>query len=312
MNSSTPVAVDKATVLTSIYVVVEAILIQPHTVKALDRPGPLPPCSDAEIITVALYQELIGDPREDHFYRLQAKELRSYFPALPSRSRYNRRKRNLSWIILLVRQAVLVALGVDHMTSGSIDSAPVPVTGYKRDKNPAWSEVAAYGRCAAKAMKYYGCKLNTLVSPTGVVMDFALSAANHFDNQIVPEFMAQYAYRGVLEVVRGDKAYCDQPMQTDLQTEFGIVLKAPLKDNQTIKDRLQDQFVSRKEDNVARLTVELVNSQFQEQFHLSKHYAKSVQGLFTRIAAKVAVHTIGIFINIMLGRKPLALAGLAV
>lgn len=163
-------------------------------------------------------------------------------------------------------------------------------------------------------MKYYGCKLNTLVSETGIVMDFVLSPANHYDNQIVPEFLAQYAYRDVLEEVRGDKAYSDQILQTDLLREFGIVLKAPLKDNQMVKNRHQDQFVSRKSDNVKRLMVEQVNSHkttLQEQFHLSKHYAKSVHGLFTRIAAKVTAHTIGILVNIMLGRKPLALAGLA-
>ena len=143
-------------------------------------------------------------------------------------------------------------------------------------------------------------------------MDFALSPANHFDNQIVPEFMAQYAYRDVLEEVRGDKAYSDLPMQTDLLTEHGIRLKAPLKTNQPVKTMFQDQFVATKEDNVKRLTVEQINSQFQEQFHLSKHYAKSVHGLFTRVAAKVTAHSIGMLVNTMLGRKPLALAGLAV
>jgi Transposase DDE domain len=308
----TAFAVDKATVLTAIFVIITEILKEPSAVRALARPGSKPNCPDAEIITVALYQELVGDPREDHFYRMQAKALRGYFPALPSRSRYNRRKRNLSWIILMIRQVILAALGIDHLTSGSIDSAPVPVTGYKRDKAAAWAEVAAYGRCAAKAMKYYGCKLNTLVSETGIVMDFVLSPANHFDNQIVPEFIAQYAHRDVLEEIRGDKAYCDQILQTDLLQEYGVRLKAPLKDNQTIKNRHQDQFVSSKGDNVKRLMVEQVNSQFQEQFHLSKHYAKSVHGLFTRIAAKVTAHTIGMLVNTMLGRKPLALAGLAV
>lgn len=304
--------VDKATVITAIFVIVTEILKEPSAVRALVRPGTKPDCPDAEIITVALYQELVGDPREDHFYRMQAKDLRSYFPALPSRSRYNRRKRNLSWIILLVRQATLAALGADGLASGSIDSAPIPVTGYKRDKAAAWAEVAAYGRCAAKAMRYYGCKLNTLVSETGIVMDFVVSPANHFDNQIVPEFIAQYAHRDALVEIRGDKAYCDQTLQTDILQEYGIRLKAPLKENQAIKDSYHDQFVSSKEDNTKRLMVEQVNSQFQEQFHLSKHYAKSVHGLFARIAAKVTAHTVGMLVNTMLGRKPLALAELAV
>lgn len=306
----TAFAVDKATVLTTIFVIVTEVLKEPHAVRALARPGPKPACPDAEIITVALYQELVGDPREDHFYRMQAEDLRSYFPALPDRSRYNRRKRALAWIILLVRMGILEALGIGQFRRGSIDSAPVPVTGYKRNKAAAWAEIAAYGRCAAKAMKYYGCKLNTLVSDTGVVMDFALSAANHYDNQIMPEFMAQYAHRDILEEVTGDKAYNDHILQINLFEEFGIRLKAPKKDNQVAEE--DDSYVSNKADAARRLMVEQVNSQFQEQFHLSKHYAKSVHGLFTRIAAKVTAHTIGILVNTMLGRKPLALAGLAV
>jgi hypothetical protein len=302
-------AVDKATILTNIFVVVTEMLGQPHAVRALARPGPKPACPDAEIITVALYQELVGDPREDHFYRMQARELKSYFPLLPERSRYNRRKRALTWIILLVRMGILEALGAGSIRQGSIDSAPVPVTGYKRDKSPAWETVAAYGRCAAKAMQYYGCKLTTMVGDTGVIMDFALAAANHYDNQIVPEFIAQYAHLEALENLVGDKAYNDQLLQTDLLQEFGVTLKAPKKDNQASKDG--DPFVSSKSDAVRRLMVELVNSQLQEQLHLSKHYAKSVSGLFARIAAKVTAHTMGMLVNLMLGRKPLALAGLA-
>lgn len=303
--------VDKATILTSIFVVVTQMLEQPHARQTLARRrGPKPACPDAEIITVAIYQELVGDPREDHFYRLQCDILRSYFPTLPERSRYNRRKRALTWIILLVRMGISHTLGVGQIRSGSIDSAPVPVTSYKRDKSPAWATIAAYGRCAAKAMQYYGCKLTTLVGGSGVIMDFVLSPANHYDNQVVPEFIAQYAHLAVLETMIGDKAYNDQLLQADLLQEFGVTLKAPKKDNQVVKDN--DPFVSSKLDMVRRLMVELVNSQLQEQLHLSKHYAKSVSGLFARLAAKLTAHTMGMLLNHMLGRKPLALAGLAV
>lgn len=301
--------VDKATVLIVMLIIVEDILKQPRVSQALMRPGPKPSCPDAQIITVALYQELVGDPREDHFYRMQAPILREYFPRLPERSRYNRRKRSLAWIILLVRMVILEMLGIDQCLTGIIDSAPVPVVGYKRDKSPNWSEVAAYGRCAAKALKFYGCRLTTLVSDSGIILDFVLTAANHYDNQVVPEFIGQYAYHHLLEKIIGDKAYNDQLLQAGLLNELGIVLKAPKKDNQVVK--ADDPFVSSKAEATQRLKVEQANSQLQEQLHLSKHYAKSVHGLFTRIAAKVTAHTIGILINLTLGRKPLALAGLA-
>lgn len=300
--------IDKALVLTTIYTIVDDTLKLPHIATVLRRPGPAPACPDSEIITVALYQELIGDPREDHFYRLHKIELRSYFPYLPERSRYNRRKRALWAVVLAVRMACTVLLGAHTATVAAIDSAPVPVTGYKRPKNSGWSEVAAYGRCAAKAMKYFGCKLTTLVSLTGVILDFVLVAANHYDSQVAYEFLAQY--RGTLELVIGDKAYNDILLQQDIRQSFRCYLKAPKRVNQ--KATANDPFVSSKAEAAQRLAVERVNAQLQEQFHLSRHYAKSVAGFFARIAAKVTAHTIGILMNTMLGRKPLALAGLAV
>src|ERR1700738_139783 len=118
---------DKATVLTTIFTIVDdtrkgAAVIQ----HALNRPGPAPSLSDSEMVTIALYQELIGEPREDHFFRLHAEPLRAYFPGLNERSRYNRRKRDLWSVILAVRmslQLVLDALELEE--TAAIDPAPV-------------------------------------------------------------------------------------------------------------------------------------------------------------------------------------------
>ena len=64
--------------------------------------------------------------------------------------------------------------------------------------------------------------------------------------------------------------------------------------------------------NRLRLICETVNAQLQEQLHLSKHYAKSIWGLMTRMAAKVTAHSVGMMVNTLLGRPALQLAGLAV
>src|SRR5256884_7188218 len=101
--------------------------------QTLKRPGPAPRLSDSELVTIALYQELIGEPREDHFFRLHLSSLRTFFPGLNERSRYNRRKRNLWSVILAVRvslQMVLESLALEE--TAAIDSALVPCVGYKR------------------------------------------------------------------------------------------------------------------------------------------------------------------------------------
>src|SRR5947199_5430004 len=48
----------------------------------LKRPGPVPHLSHSEVITLALHQELIGEPREDHLFRLHQASLRPFFPGL--------------------------------------------------------------------------------------------------------------------------------------------------------------------------------------------------------------------------------------
>ncbi len=60
---------EKATVLTTIFTIVDDTMKgSPMIQQTLDRPGPAPSLSDSELVTLAIYQELIGEPREDHFF----------------------------------------------------------------------------------------------------------------------------------------------------------------------------------------------------------------------------------------------------
>src|SRR5437588_13126467 len=150
---------EKATVLTTIFTIVDDVMKgSPVIRQALERPGPAPHLSDSEVITMALYQELIGEPREDHFFRLHYSSLQTFFPGLNERSRYNRRKRDLWSVILAVRtslQLVQDALLLEE--TAVIDSAPVPCVGYKRGKQASdFVGRAGYGVCSSKALRYFG------------------------------------------------------------------------------------------------------------------------------------------------------------
>jgi hypothetical protein len=299
---------DKATVLTTIFTITDEVMkASPVIGSTLMRPGPTPQLADSEVVTLALYQELIGEPREDHFFRLYGDQLRLFFPRLNERSRYNRRKRGLWSVILALRCGILVMLhAADHDTA-VVDSAPVPVVGYKRDKTSSnFTDTAGYGICSSKALKYFGVKLHNLVTLTGIILDFMLTSASPYDNQAVIELFEHQ--KGILREVLGDKAYNDRALQNTVKQELGITLWAPRKNNQEPVGSKGYRKVRHR----ARLMVETVNAQLQEQMHLSKHYAKSTWGLFTRVAAKVTAHTMGILINQLYGRPPLALAGLAV
>lgn len=300
---------DKATVLTTLFTIVDDAMKGSRVIQEiLDRPGPAPRLSDSEVVTIALYQELIGEPREDHFFRLHQEQLRRYFPGLNERSRYNRRKRDLWSVMLAVRmslQIVLDALLLEE--TAVIDSVPVPCVGYKRGKQASdFAGQADYGVCSSKAMKYFGFKLHTVVTLTGVVMGFVLTAANRYDNQPVVELLDSFSHH--LKRLIGDGAYNDAALQAFLATYRSLQLFAPTKTNQASPRSEPAQ----KQLNRLRLIAETVNAQLQEQLHLSKHYAKSTWGAMTRMAAKLTAHSVGMMVNQLLGRPPLHLADLAV
>jgi hypothetical protein len=300
---------DKATILSTIFTIVDDTMKgSPMIQQALERPGPAPRLSDSEVVTLAIYQELIGEPREDHFFRLHQASLRTFFPGLNERSRYNRRKRDLWSVILAVRislQVVLDALELEE--TAAIDSAPVPCVGYKRTKQASdFAGTAEYSVCSSKAMKYFGLKLHSVVSLTGVVMGFVLTGASRYDNQVVVELLDSFAHH--LKRLLGDGAYNDAALQTFLEQYRSLELLAPVKVNQPpVRSQQAQQQLNR-----LRLICETVNAQLQEQLHLSKHYAKSTWGLLTRMAAKLTAHSVGMMVNQLLGRPLLRLADLAV
>lgn len=309
MQSQNSVVLDKADVLTTIFTIVDDVMKEsPTIVAALRRPGRAPQLSDSEVVTVALYQELIGEPREDHFFRLYRWNLLSFFPGLNERSRYNRRKRSLWSVILAVRlslQVVLDALELEE--TGAVDSAPVPCIGRKRDKSSsAFVGFADYGICCSKAMKYFGCKLHAVVGLSGTILGYLLTSAAPYDNQPLTELLDTMPHH--LKHLLGDGAYNDEKLQDYLKQYKNLMLLAPAKVNQPPKRSRQQQ----KTQNRLRLICETVNAQLQEQMHLSKHYAKSTWGFMTRVATKVTAHSMGMMVNKIWGRPALRLADLAV
>lgn len=303
------VNLDKATVLTTIFTIVDdSMKASPVIQTALQRPGRAPHLSDSEVVTIALYQELIGEPREDHFFRLHRCNLLPFFPGLNERSRYNRRKRSLWSVILAIRlslQVVLDALELEQ--TAAVDSAPVPCVGRKRDKSRSnFSGFADYGICSSKAMKYFGCKIHTVVGLTGTILGYLLTSAAPYDNQPLTELLDSIPHN--LTHLLGDGAYNDEKLQEYLKQYRSLTLLAPTKVNQQPKRPKEQQ----KAQNRLRLICETVNAQLQEQMHLSKHYAKSIWGFMTRIATKLTAHSIGMMVNKLWGRPALRLAELAV
>jgi hypothetical protein len=272
------------------------------------RPGPEAACTDSERITLTLAAERLGIAAETRFLASVRRDHRALFPPLPERSRYNRRRRCLSEATNRIRNAIMArlwrALAAEGCDRCVVDSVPVPVVGdHHAAGDHRWWGEAAFGRAPAKKQHLYGFTLHLVISHSGLIRDFALAPANHHDGTLTAQLLTDKAGLTVL----GDKGDSNGPAQARLATAHDLTLLTPKRRNQLGQ---LPEALTRAIKHFRQIS-ETVNSQLVEQFQPQRNRAKSVSGLCARVQAKLAAHTLGLYLNLLLGRPLLALADLA-
>ena len=100
---------------------------------------------------------------------------RALFPHLPGQSQFNRRARRLWPWVEALRRHWAEDLGATRASLYLLDTKPLPVVGYKRDKGRSdFAASADYGVCASRNLKYFGYKLVLLCTPAGVPAAYEL------------------------------------------------------------------------------------------------------------------------------------------
>ena len=279
---------------TYVFVIVDDIV--QSLAPVLKRPGPAPDCSDSELIAMSLIGECRGwDIKTELLSNM--KEHTDLFPRLPSQSRFNRRRRNLMFVINLIRRTILSWLDLAQDYQCLIDSMPVPVVQFYLVPNSTgdWkAHGARFGRVPSKGQTIFGYKLHLLVTLDGVILDFKLAPANETDLAVGLELLSQHTDLDVL----GDKAYISAPKAAELWQNNRLRLH-------TLPRRNQNRQVSREVKrlfNTVRQIIETVNGQLSEQFNIETNHAHTFWGLCTRIYCKLTAHTLCIFINRLLGK----------
>ncbi|HEY8285554.1 MAG TPA: IS982 family transposase [Chloroflexota bacterium] len=290
------------------YVVIDD-LYRAHLAPLDRRPGPEAGCTDSEVITLTLVAELVGLDEEVAFLAYVRRNHPSLFPRLPERSRYNRRRRALGEATNVVRRQlgrrVWADLPADERDLCLIDSLPVPVVGFAHaTRRHRGRGHAAYGYNATKQPTIYGFKLYVLATHSGLILDFALVPAHLADGDRTTQLLAEQAHLTVL----GDKAYLNAALRQHLRRERAIDLIAPTRANaRTPMPALLVRLIAH-----FRQAIETLNGQRAAHLGIERNRAKCVSGLCARIQAKLAGHTLGLFLNQHAGQplralKPLAL-----
>jgi len=287
-----------------VYVIVDDVMQQ--IAPLLKRRGPAPTCSDSELITLALVGECRGWDLETDLLSSWG-EHTHLFPTIPTQSRFNRRRRNLMWVINLIRQTVVQWLDVSRDCECAIDSLPIPVVQFHLVPGSTgdWRAYGAtYGKVSSKKVTIFGYKLHLLITLGGVILDFELAPANEGDLAVGAELLAQHTDL----TVYGDKGYISAEVAAELLRTNRLRLLTLPRSNQ----KVQVPTPIRRTFNAVRQIIETVNGQLTEQFHIEHNHAHTFWGLCARLYTKLTAHTLCIFINRLLGQPDfLQIKGLA-
>jgi IS5 family transposase len=267
-----------------------------HLAPLFARPGPVPDCSDSELITMAVVGECRGWDQETELIS-NWQERRDLFPLVPERSRFNRRRRALQQAINLIRCFVLARLDRAQDRHCAVDSLPVPVVQFHLvpQASREWAaHGATFGKVVTKQQTIFGYKLHLLVTLNGVIVDFHLAPAHVADRTVGAELLAEHTDLTVL----GDKGYISAPLAAELAETNQVHLLTPLRRNQ--KQQLPRAVIRLL--NAKRQIIETVHDQLTEQFHIDSNHAYSFWGLCARLHTKLAAHTLCIYLNRLMGK----------
>jgi hypothetical protein len=255
--------------------------------------GIAPKLSDAELLTLAVMQALLGHANETGWLRYAGEHLCHLFPYLPGQAGYNKRLRKSA--VQLQAMIRLLASDTDVWADDTwlIDSTPVEC-GRSRTtvQHSNLAGFAGYGYCASHSRYFWGLRLHLVCTPTGLPITFALAnpkaderdvAIDLFDTE--PALLAGRQGQTII----ADKGYASAEFERRL-AEHGIELVRPARANEP-RRRGAPQL------RRLRQIIESVNNTLKAQLSLEDHGGRSVQGVAVRVLQRLLALTAAIWHN---------------
>jgi hypothetical protein len=221
---------------------------------------------------------------EQSFLRDAPRFFAHLFPDVvgPWPSSLNRRLRKLRRFLEPLRRAVVGEL-VGEPETLIVDSTLLSVLHPRQVKQSTGFDGAAWVRWGSFSI--YGVKLHLLCASNGVPVCYELTPANVAEVRLIAELLAEAGLgEEVGRRLLGDLAYRSEASEDGL-VQRGILL-----------------ITERADQHGERQRIEICFSSLKRVFGLGETLAKTLVGLATRIAAKMAAYTYGFYVNRLLGR----------
>src|SRR4051812_7211199 len=281
------VRTDLNTLLTALYVRIDDHL------RACVRPGRRPRLTDAELLTLAVAQALLGVRSEARWLRLVPAALPGAFPYLPGQSGYNKRLR--AALPLLKRVIRMLAADTDLWADPVwlVDSTPVECARSRPTAQRSnLAGFAGYGYCASHSRYFWGLRLHLVCTPAGLPITWALAHPKLDERQVLMAVLDQdrhllAARPGLLLIA--DKGYASAELDSYLD-HHGVELVRPAYRNRAPRpgQRLLAPI---------RQLIESVHDTLKGQLDLELHGGRSLARVAARVAQRLPALTTAIWHN---------------
>jgi hypothetical protein len=285
---------DVETLATALYVRTDDLLRQyPDLAPWRPAIGLQPRLSDAELVTLAVMQALLGYTSEARWVRHAHARLGHLFRYLPGQPGYNRRLRAAAGLItaLIRLLAADTSLWTDDVWV--IDSTPVECgrsrETARRSELAGW---AGYGYCASHLRYFWGLRLHLIATLGGLPVAFALTGAKADERQTLLAILdagPSLAADRPGQTLIADKNYYGRQFEADLALAQLTLLRPARKG--------EPECPGAPLFKPLRQTIESINQTFKAQLDLERHGGHTPAGVMVRVLQRILALTAAIWHN---------------
>jgi len=282
------------TLATALYVKTDDLLKEsPHLAPWRPKVGISPRLNDAELVTLAVMQALLGYTSEARWLRHARAHLGHLFPYLPHQPGYNKRLRAAAGLVTAVIRALAADTSLWTDDVWLVDSTPVECgrsrETVRRSDLAGWAE---YGYCASHSRYFWGLRLHLVATLGGLPIAFALTGAKADERQVLLAILAAdpaLASDRPGQSLIADKNYYGAGFEATL-AGAGLTLLRPARQGEP--ERPGTRFFK-----PLRQVIESINDTFKGQLDLERHGGHTPAGVIVRILQRILALTAAIWHN---------------
>ena len=276
--------------LTALYVHLDDHVLPAMGWSRAHRPGRKPALSDAELLCLAVAQQLLGIASERRWVRYAHTNLIGLFPRLPQQSGFSKRLRNAGPLI----SRVILELARDteswHDLLRLLDSTPVPCAASRETvKRSDLAGHAGYGYCASHSRFFWGFRLYLIATAEGMPVIWGLAHPKLGEREVTRALLERDHHLIVSgQVILGDKGFAGAEFEAFVRDDLGAHLIRPDRRNEPARHGKLARY---------RQWIEAVFDTLKGQLTLEQHGGRTLAGVYARVGARLLALAAAIWHN---------------